>query len=65
MLDMGANIAFLLASRRGLLSTAAVVTSLYPGPTVLLALVVFRERLGLSRAAGLVLALVGVALISA
>jgi drug/metabolite transporter (DMT)-like permease len=64
VLDMGANIAFLLASRRGLLTTAAVVTSLYPGPTVLLALIVFRERLGVARAAGLLLALVGVALIA-
>lgn len=64
VLDMGANIAFLLASRRGLLSTAAVVTSLYPGPTVLLALIVFRQRLGAARAAGLALALAGVALLS-
>jgi hypothetical protein len=31
VLDMGANIAFLLASRLGLLTTTAVVTSLYPG----------------------------------
>jgi drug/metabolite transporter (DMT)-like permease len=64
-LDMGANIAFLLASRIGLLTVAAVVTSLYPGPTVVLALIVFRERMGTARIAGLVLALVGVALISA
>jgi drug/metabolite transporter (DMT)-like permease len=42
-----------------------VVTSLYPGPTVVLALVFFRERMGAARIAGLVLALVGVALISA
>jgi drug/metabolite transporter (DMT)-like permease len=64
-LDMGANIAFLLASRIGLLSITAVITSLYPGPTVLLALIVFRERLTLPRALGLALALAGVALISA
>lgn len=63
-LDMGANIAFLLASRLGLLSITAVVTSLYPGPTVLLALLVFRERLMLPRVLGLALALAGVALIS-
>jgi drug/metabolite transporter (DMT)-like permease len=65
VLDMGANIAFLLASRIGLLTVAAVVTSLYPGPTVILALLVFREKMGAARVAGLVLALVGVALISA
>lgn len=63
-LDMGANIAFLLASRIGFLSITAVVTSLYPGPTVLLALLVFRERLTVPRVLGLALALAGVALIS-
>jgi drug/metabolite transporter (DMT)-like permease len=63
-LDMGANIAFLLATRVGLLSITAVVTSLYPGPTVLLALLVFRERLTVPRVLGLTLALAGVALIS-
>ena len=63
-LDMGANIAFLLASRVGMLSIAAVVASLYPGPTVFLACLVFREKLTLARAAGLALALTGVALIS-
>ena len=61
-LDMGANIAFLLATRIGLLSITAVVTSLYPGPTVLLALLVFRERLTVPRVLGLTLALAGVAL---
>ena len=63
-LDMGANIAFLLASRTGMLSIAAVVASLYPGPTVLLAWLVLRERLTPPRVIGLLLALVGVALIS-
>ena len=63
-LDMGANIAFLLASRLGLLSLTAVVTSLYPAPTVLLAMVVFHERLTVLRAAGLAIAIAGVAFIS-
>jgi drug/metabolite transporter (DMT)-like permease len=64
-LDMGANIAFLLASRAGMVSIAAAVAALYPGPTVLLARIVLRERLTPLRIAGLVLALAGVALISA
>jgi len=64
VLDMGANIAFLLASRIGLLSITAVVTSLYPGPTVLLAVLVFRERMTVPRVLGLALALAGVACIS-
>jgi drug/metabolite transporter (DMT)-like permease len=65
VLDMGANIAFLLASRLGLLSITAVVTSLYPGPTVLLAVLFFRERMTVPRVLGLALALAGVACISA
>jgi drug/metabolite transporter (DMT)-like permease len=64
LLDMGANIAFLLASRSGMLTIAAVIGSLYPGPTVLLAWLVLRERMGGLRIAGLALALAGVALIS-
>jgi drug/metabolite transporter (DMT)-like permease len=63
-LDMGANIAFLLASRVGMLSVVSVVTSLYPGPTVILAWLVFRERMTAARVVGLALALTGVALIS-
>ena len=63
-LDMGANIAFLLASRIGMLSVVSVVTSLYPGPTVLLAWLVFRERMSVTRVVGLALAVTGVALIS-
>ncbi len=63
-LDMGANIAFLLASRIGMLGITAVVTSLYPGPTVLLALLVLRERLTAPLVVGLLLALVSVACIS-
>jgi drug/metabolite transporter (DMT)-like permease len=65
LLDMGANIAFLLASRSGMLTIVAVIDSLYPGPTVLLAWLVLRERMSRLRVAGLVLALAGVALISA
>ncbi len=54
-----------LDSRRGLLSLVAVLTSLYPASTVLLARVVLRERLWRVQAAGLVLAAVGVGLIAA
>ncbi len=64
-LDMGANVAFLLASRGGMLSIVAAVAALYPGPTVVLSHLFLRERLTLPRIAGLALALTGVALISA
>jgi drug/metabolite transporter (DMT)-like permease len=62
--DMGANIAFLLASRAGMLILVTTVTSLYPGPTVLLARLVFHQPIGPARFAGLVLAVAGVILIS-
>jgi drug/metabolite transporter (DMT)-like permease len=63
-IDMCANIAFLMATRIGMLSLVAVVTSLYPAPTVLLAWLVLRERMTALRVAGLALAVAGVALIS-
>lgn len=62
--DMGANILFLLAARSGLLTLVAVVTALYPAPTVLLGRIFLKEKVTLARAAGLVLAIVGVALLS-
>lgn len=62
--DMGANIAFLLSSRSGLLALASIVSSLYPVPTVLLGRLVFKERIPPIRLAGLGLAIAGVVLIS-
>ncbi len=62
--DMGANILFLLASQSGMLSLVAIITSLFPAPTVILARFVFQQRIPPIRMAGLVLALAGVALIS-
>jgi drug/metabolite transporter (DMT)-like permease len=62
--DMGANILFLFASRIGLLFIASSITSLYPGPTVILARVFMHQRLGAFRLAGLILALAGMVLIS-
>jgi drug/metabolite transporter (DMT)-like permease len=62
--DMVANLLFMLASQTGMLSLAAVITSLYPAPTVLLARFVLGQRLPAVRIAGLALAITGVALIS-
>lgn len=58
--DIGANVVFLAAAHRGLLSIVAVVSSLYPASTVVLARVVLGERLHRLQVAGLALAACGV-----
>jgi drug/metabolite transporter (DMT)-like permease len=62
--DVAANLAFGAASTRGLVSIVAVLGSLYPVVTVLLARVVHGERLAAVQNAGVVAALGGVALIA-
>ena len=62
--DMVANLLYLLASRRGLLAIVAVLVSLYPASTVLLARVVLGERLSGMQIIGLIAAAVGVGLIA-
>ena len=64
VLDVGANIAMLLALQASLLSLAGVLMSLYPAATVLLAMVVLRERVTRWQALGMVLALAAVAMIA-
>ncbi|MGH2753040.1 MAG: EamA family transporter, partial [Actinomycetota bacterium] len=64
VLDVAANILYLAASRVGLLSIVAVLTSLYPASTVVLARTFLGERLFRPQMVGLVLAVVGVALIA-
>ena len=61
--DMGANVLFLLASRSGLLIIVTLITSLFPAPTVVLARIFQGQRISWPRAAGIALALAGVALI--
>ncbi len=57
ILDAMANGLFILASQRGLLSIVAVLGSLYPVATVVLARVVIKERMNRVQGAGVLLAL--------
>ncbi|MGP3911174.1 EamA family transporter [Nonomuraea sp. 10N515B] len=64
VLDMVANVLFLLAQRQGLLSLVAVLVSLYPASTLLLARQVLGERLNTIQMTGVACALGAVALIA-
>lgn len=55
---------FLLASQRGLLTIAGVVSSLYPASTVLLAALLLHERIHRAQAVGLGLCAVAVGLVA-
>ena len=63
--DVSANTLFLFAAGAGSLAVAAVLGSLYPIGTVVLARVVLRERVSPVQAAGAALAMLGVVLVSA
>ena len=63
--DMLGNMLFAAASTSGLVSVTAVLASLYPIVTVVLARLVLREQVARSQEAGIGLTLAGVALISA
>ncbi len=63
--DAGANAAFALSSTMGLLSVTAVLGSLYPVATLLLARFLLHERLTRLQGYGVTLALAGVVLLAA
>ena len=63
-IDAAANVCYVLATRAGLFGLAVVITSLYPGMTVLLARVLLGERMRWLQRAGLLLAAVGVVLLT-
>ncbi|MBI4472534.1 MAG: EamA family transporter [Acidobacteria bacterium] len=64
-LDMVANILYVLAVSRGMLVIVATLVSLYPATTVVLARLVYRERLRVAQQLGVILAIAAVALIVA
>jgi drug/metabolite transporter (DMT)-like permease len=65
VLDIAANGFFAFAATKGLVSVVAVLASLYPVMTVILARVVLKERLAAVQRVGAFTALAGVALITA
>jgi drug/metabolite transporter (DMT)-like permease len=65
LFDATANACYVLATRAGLFGLAVVITSLYPGITVLLARLTLGERMRPVQRAGLALAAAGVILITA
>jgi len=64
LLAAGAGLGFLLAAQRGLLSVSAVLTSLYPAFTVLLAALVLREHIHRVQSWGLALCGTAVVLVA-
>ena len=64
VLDTGANITMLGALHMEMLSLGSVLISLYPAVTIVLAVVVLRERVHSWQVAGMVLALAAVAMIT-
>lgn len=65
VLDMAGNGAFILAVQTGALAVAAVLSSLYPVTTVVLAAVLLRERVTRTHAVGIALAVAAIGCIAA
>jgi drug/metabolite transporter (DMT)-like permease len=64
LLDGGANLTYAIATTAGLLSLVAVLASLYPAVTVMLARVVHHERMTRVQDAGVAAAVIGVVLVA-
>jgi drug/metabolite transporter (DMT)-like permease len=64
LLDMAGNGAFILATQAGALAVAAVLSSLYPVTTVVLAALFLHERVNRTHAAGIGLAMAAIAAIA-
>jgi drug/metabolite transporter (DMT)-like permease len=63
-LDVAGNVFYVLATHAGRLDVAAVLSSLYPAVTVLLAAILLKERVTRLQAVGILVAVVAIPLIS-
>jgi drug/metabolite transporter (DMT)-like permease len=64
VLDVAGNAFFVMATHTGRLDVAAILSSLYPAATVLLAWILLRERVSRWQGLGILLALIAIPLIS-
>lgn len=62
--DATGNATYFIATQAGRLDVAAVLSALFPVTTILLAVVILRERVGRGQLVGIVLAIAAVALIA-
>jgi drug/metabolite transporter (DMT)-like permease len=65
VLDSGGNLFYLLATGYTTLSIAAVLSSMYPVATIILAVTILRQRIARLQSVGILLCILAVALISA